>query len=360
MSEFDRNSLGKRVADLNVSPQFNGYSGVEIIVDEETSYFSGDETGRVLSITNPWGTQAQADNILASIQGFQYQPYEATDALISPAAELGDSVTINGVYSGVYKIVREYGALMQADIEAPQDEEIDHEYPFESREERNITRKFTQVESELSMTSNEIAAKVSQTGGDNSTFGWNLLSDHFSLYSGNKEVFRVDSDGATVKGVITASSGEIGGFTIGRRAIYNNIEDFANSGGLSSGVYVGTDGIRLGKNFTVNPSGNVSANNMSLSGTLNIGGTNITAAALRQGAQSAYTNGGTWSTGAGYGYNYNNATKSSGGSYPSYFRAGVIYASNTLQTSSLQVGSYFAKWKETTIAGVHIRYLGRD
>ena len=342
-----------------MSPQFNGFSGVEVVVDENTSYFAGDDSGRIFTIQNPWGTQAQADNILASIQGYQYQPYTASGALLDPAAELGDGVSLHGVYGGIYKLTRNFFSLMEADISAPQDEEIDHEYPYEPQSAREINRKFTQVESELAMTSSEISAKVSQTGGNNASFGWNLLSDHFSLFSGNTEVFRVDSSGATVKGVITATSGKIGGFTIGSSSLYNNISDFSNSGNKSSGVYIGTNGIRLGKNFTVNSSGNVSANNMSLSGTLNIGGTNITAAALRSGAQSAYTNGSTWSTGAGYGYNYNNATKSSGGSYPSYFRAGVIYASNSLQTNSLQVGSYFATWKEVTISGYTLRYLGR-
>lgn len=343
MSDFDRTGLGKRVSDLNVSPQFDGYSGVEIIIDEETSVFSGDTTGRVLTINNPWGTQEQADNILASIQGFQYQPYEANGALLTPAAELGDAVSVNGVYSGIYKMSRNHSALMDADISAPQDEEIDHEYPYESKENRDINRKFTQVQSEFSLQSNEIAAKVSQTGGDNSSFGWNLLSDHFSLFSGNSEVFRVDSGGATVKGVITATSGQIGGFTIGNRAIYNNIPDFANSGNISSGVYLGTDGIRLGKNFSVNTSGNVSANNMTLTGTLNIGGTNISAAALRSGAQSAYNNSSTWSTGSGYGYNYNNATKQSGGSYPPFFKAGRIEASSRVVAPELYIGGYRCK-----------------
>ena len=331
---------------MDVSPQFDGYSGVEIVVDEETSYFAGETSGRVITISNPWGTQEQADNILARLQGFQYQPYTATGALLDPAAELGDGVVLNGLYSGLYKISKNFSSLISSDIAAPQDEEIDHEYPYEAKENREINRRFDSVESEFAIQSNEIAAKVSQTGGNNSSFGWSLVSDHFSLFSGNSEVFRVDSSGAEVSGVIRATSGMIGGFNIGSKAIYNNISDFSNSGNKSSGVYLGTDGIRLGKNFTVNSSGNVSANNMTLTGTLNIGGTNITAAVLRSGAQSAYTNGGTWSTGSGYGYNYNNATKSSGGSYPSFFKATVLSCGSLVVSgSSATVSSLSASWK---------------
>ena len=57
--------------------------------------------------------------------------------------------------------------------------------------------------------------------------------------------------------------------------------------------------------------------------------------------------------------NYAAATVSGTSTYPAYFRAGVMYASNTLQTPSLQVGSNFASWQSATIAGTTIHYLGR-
>lgn len=57
--------------------------------------------------------------------------------------------------------------------------------------------------------------------------------------------------------------------------------------------------------------------------------------------------------------NYAAATVSGTSTYPAYFRAGVMYASNTLQTPSLQVGSYFASWQTATISGTTIHYLGR-
>lgn len=277
-----------------------------------------------------------AQDILAQIQGFQYQPYEAAEALLDPAAEIGDGVSMSGIYSGLFKIDRNFTPLMATDIAAPQDEEIDHEYPFESKTDREVVRRFTAVQSELSLASNEIAAKVSQTGGDNSSFGWSLVSDHFSLFSGSKEVFRVDSDGAVVQGVITATGGKIGNFNIGSTAIWNNIPDFANTGNLSSGVYLGTNGIRLGKNFTVDTSGNVTANNMKLTGTLTVGDSTITANNLRLGASRA--NGG-YSTWNGTTTAWNNATNQSSGSYPGYFRANVIRASSG-NFGTLYVGDY--------------------
>ena len=348
---------------MDISPAFNAYSGVEIIVDENTSYFSGSEAGRVLTIENPWGTQEQADNILSSLRGFTYQPYTATSALLDPAAELGDGVTINQIYSGVFSMSRTYGALTESYIEAPQDEEIDHEYPYEPREDREITRRFSAIESEFRIQSNEISAKVSQTGGDNSSVAWSLTSEAWTVKANGQEVFRIDRDGATVTGIIRATSGMIGGFTINDHAIFNNIDNIDNLGSLTEGVYVGTDGIRVGANFKVDSGGNISAVNARLSGELIVGGAKIAAGELRSGAKSAYDNSGTWTTAAGYANNYNNATKNGTGSYPSYFTAGYIVAKSKLDASSISCssgltvagrfsfGGYNASWRAITING---------
>lgn len=395
LSEFANIPVGKQAQDMDISPVFRPYSGVEIIVSEDTAYFAGDRSGRVLQIENPWGTQAQANNILASLiqSGFQYQPYTANNALVNPAAELGDAVTVNGTYSGIYKMSRNYSSLMAADIEAPQDEAIDHEFPYEPKQDRIYKREIADaqaqirinhdsIESEVSrataaegtlrssITQNATAinAKVSQTGGNNSSFGWSLTSSAFDLYSGGTRVFRCTSSGVEINGKITATSGYIGngssGFTIGSTNIRNGMASLSDTS--HNGIYVGTDGIAMGKGaFKVTSSGNVTANNLTannavLTGTLKIGGTNITAAALRSGAQSAYNNGGTWSTGAGYGYNYNNATKQSGGSYPSFFRAMLI---STPKISAGKIGDAYGtektiQWQTRTIGGVSFTYLG--
>lgn len=360
---------------LDVSPAFDAYTGVEIVVDENTSYFAGSTGGRVITINNPWGTQAMANNILENLRGFTYQPYTASGALLNPAAEIGDGVTLDvSTYSGIFKMSKSFGSLMSTDIEAPQDEEIDHEYPFEPKQNREITRKFSAIESEFAIQSNEISAKVSQTGGDASSVSWSLTSTAWTVKANGTEVFKVDRNGATVTGKITATSGKIGGFDIGSNAIsYNGL----TWNGNKNGIYLGSSGIQLGSTsgsyFQASNSGVVKAHNMTLTGTLNIGGTNITAAALRSGAQSAYTNSGTWSTGAGYGYNYNNATQS-GNAGPRLFNCGALNVTgtsdfgNTLRASGgaiingLKIGTMYnytsVSIQTKTIDGITIHYLG--
>lgn len=354
----------KRAQNMEISEQFDGYSGVRIFVGtnddgENVIYESGDTNGRTLEIKNPFGTQEMADNILADIQGYQYQPMSAESALLNPAAEIGDGVTVNGVYSGIFVRATQFGRLMASDISAPTDEEIEHEFAVESPSERQYTRFVQQtramlkitnlaIEAEvsartaadtainatLSVQATQIAAKVSkQSPSGQTSFGWNLTDTSWTVFSGNTSnvVLRATSSGLEVKGTITATSGTIGGFTIGSTSIFSNgMSDMYS--GQTYGVHVGTDGIKLGQNFKVWTNGNVEANNMTLTGDLTVGGYPISAYALRQGAidgynwnnqyQSAY--GGTAAdyaiAGASGGYSFKNATNSSSGSYPYFFR----------------------------------------
>ena len=351
--QFEVQNVLKRAQQLDISTQFQPYSGVEIVTGaqdengDDIVYTAGDASGRVLTIYNEWGTQTQADNILSSIRGFAYQPYVAQGALLDPSAELGDGVSVNDVYSGIYKLSRNYSSLMSADIQAPQSEEINHEYPYESSQNRQTARKFSAMESELRMNSQEISAKVSVTGGNASNVSWSLTAYDWSVYANGNRVFRITPTGAEVTGKITASSGKIGGFDIGSTAIsYNGL----TWGGSKNGIYLGTSGIQLGSAsgsyFQASSNGIVKAHNMTLTGTLNIGGTNITAAALRSGAQSAYSNGGTWSSAAS---GWNNATRSGTTSYPSTFKCGTLTV-----TSGISVSGVFT-WGNYTIGRTTIR-----
>ena len=324
-------TVRRRASSLETSPQFDSYSKVVIHVDDENVATAGNDTGRTLEIDNPWGTQQMAEDILAKLHGYQYQPYTADGALLDPSAEIGDGVTVGNIYGGIYQRHVSFSRMMAATISAPHDEEIDHEFQFEAPADRKFYREIGDVRATLRLQSDQIEAKVEQEN-NNQSFGWKLLSDRWSVIANGKEVFKVDQSGGTFAGRVVASEGQIGGFTISATAIYNNISKFGGS--QSSGVYIGPDGIQLGQNFKVNSSGVVTATNMTLSGTLNVGGQNISAAVLRSGAQSAYSNGSYWTGGSGYGYNYNNATDRYSGSYPSYFRATTLVGSTSLIASN--------------------------
>ena len=193
-------SIGKNAESLTVTPQFNGISKVVINVTEQLFYEAGNDTGRTITIDCPWGTQAMANNLLSLLQGYQFQPYEASNALLDPAAELGDGLTVNGVYGGIFKMTVRSGALHAVDVSAPQDEEIDHEYPFASSSERKIERQLANVKSELSVQADQISAKVDREGGDPSSVSWEMNADQFKILSDGSEVLVIDDNGLTVNG----------------------------------------------------------------------------------------------------------------------------------------------------------------
>ena len=279
-------NLQRRVSEVNVSPQFQNYSKVIIHVSDETSYEVGNDTGRTLEITNPFGTQEMAENILSSLSGYQYQPYTADGALLDPAAEVGDAVNVRGAYGGIYTREKTFGRLMKSDVSAPQDEEINHEYAYESPERREFKRSIGEVKASLIIANDRIDASVTRTGGNEESFGWSLQSDAHRWYANGQEVMAVTASGLTVKGVVEATSGKIGGFNITASSLWNNLSSFGGS--QSSGVYIGTNGIQLGQRFKVDTSGNVTATRLTVD-TLYIGGTAVSASTLNSRANSAYT-----------------------------------------------------------------------
>lgn len=135
--------IGKNVEQYGAPEPFEPFSRVVVWYDDENAFTAGDDTGRTLEVDCPIASQAIAEKILASVKGYAYQPYEAERAVLDPAAELGDGVTANGVYSVLARIETTFNALMVSDIAAPADEEIDHEMPYESQTQLALKRKLT-------------------------------------------------------------------------------------------------------------------------------------------------------------------------------------------------------------------------
>lgn len=386
---MDSVNVLQKARSLDVSPQFNGYSGVRIYTgtDDDGNQIvieSGNEAGQVLEIKNPFGTQEMADNILAKIRGFQYQPMSGEDVQADPAAEMGDGITINGVYSGIYVRATQFGRLMASNISAPSDEEIEHEFAVESPSDRQYTRFVGQTKSMLKITNMAIEAEVEaresavesinatlaihatdiqarvtkQSPEGQTSFGWNLTDTEWSVFSGNPDnkILTASASGLKVKGRIEADEGYIGGengFIITANKIYKNISQFG--GTQNTGVYIGTDGIQLGRNFKVDSAGNLSAASGTFSGTVYAGsivssgydgyggyfnGAGLSGGSVNTGQLGSYPNGG-----IGWGYNFNNASAYNTSSYQSYFKAGLISANGFATNGSVTCGSfYFNGW----------------
>lgn len=316
----NRTYLGRSMRRFTSAPQFDGFSKVIITVSDEIEYTAGNDTGRVLRITNPWGTQQMAQDILESVRGFQYQPYTAENALIDPAAELGDGVTANNVYGGIYTQKIRFGPLLTATVSAPEDEELNHEYPYKSKPNKEITREAKMLRAEMRIQADRITlevndrktaveqltaqlqvqaglieAKVSKTGGNASSFGW-TMTDTYMLWKANgSKIFNLDKNGAEVYGKIVAKSGKIGGFDILENYLSYNNQTW--NGTNRTGVYMGPQGIQCGAAETgvqITNNGYLYAEHGEFRGSIRAGN-------IQYGGNAGYLNGGGISGGSIYG-----------------------------------------------------------
>lgn len=290
---------------------------------DDTTYISGTGTAeQTLTVTNPLGTQAMADNIRTSLGGWKYQPYTAESSLVTPLAELGDGLNMYGtepLYSGIYRQDTRYNTLCAADVSAPTTEEVNHEYPYVDAATKETDRRFSVLEksvtsnySELRQTASSISASVTQVSEkadtklnkteSSSSMSWNLTSSGFFINNAktaNASNFKlkVNSAGAEINGTVKATEGYIGGsngWQIGSRKITTGIA------GASGGIHLDASGataatiagtaltnlaICAGANFGVTKTGKLYASGAEISGKLtatsgSIGGWNISSTLL--------------------------------------------------------------------------------
>ena len=161
----DKVYLGQNASDLDYDEKAPKISRVNLAVDSDHIYTSGDDTGRTLEVSCPWGSQAMADSILAKVSGIEYQPYEASDALLDPATEIGDGITLGGVYSVLAQSYVSLDKQCAANISAPYTDEIDDEYPYKTPEQRKTERQLAQTRSLIAKNAEEIKLEVQGLNG---------------------------------------------------------------------------------------------------------------------------------------------------------------------------------------------------
>lgn len=152
--------VGQKALSLTEYDKSAPISGVILWVDDENCYEAGDETGTVIEQDCPYATQQMANNLLATLQGYSYQGLEANGAKVSPIAELGDGITVNGLYTQLaYQNIRfSTGEVM--DVAAPGSDETLHEYKTEGETTKQFTHQIAETRSLISKTSEEILLKV--------------------------------------------------------------------------------------------------------------------------------------------------------------------------------------------------------
>ena len=163
--EGDKVFVGQRVASAEESPPLDPITKIILKVDDNNAYVSGADTGMALEISCAYGNPQIAKNLLAQLEGYAYQPVQAEDALIDPAAELGDAITVCGVYTVLAQKNTTWDALSAADIGAPGSAELESEYNFTATPEAEYRYQLAQTRSLIAKTAEEIRMGIYGEGG---------------------------------------------------------------------------------------------------------------------------------------------------------------------------------------------------
>lgn len=159
----DKYYVGKDVTSFSDKGKYKPISRVTLLVDDENSLTAGDDTGMEVIASCPHATQPMVNALLQTMKGYQYQAYEAGAANIDPAAELGDGVTVGGIYSPLSKLSDDGRGY--ASISSPGELEMEDEYPSGGYITQEFNRKIAETRSTITKTSEEINLKVEGIDG---------------------------------------------------------------------------------------------------------------------------------------------------------------------------------------------------
>lgn len=179
-------------------------SRVTLYPDDGTKRTAGNDTGYEITGTCAYATDDMCQALLAKLQGVPYLPLEAREVLIDPALELGDTICVNGNTTILGEIRYTIGKGLLAEIAAPIDSEINHEYPYGQSGSRT-ERQLAQAYSAITKTTEEIRMEVAAADGRYTELALNMdgLSAEVQGLEGEYAALALTVDGFTV----TDSSG---------------------------------------------------------------------------------------------------------------------------------------------------------
>ena len=227
VSLSDKLFVGLGVTSVEDNGTLPPISRVTLMVDDNNAITAGDDTGREIVADCPFATQEMVNALLANLQGYQYHAYTASDAGIDPAVELGDAVTVGGIYSVVSRI--EDDGTGYPSIAAPGEAELEDEYPSVGPVTQTFNRQISETRSLISKTSEEILLKVeNELEGLSSSFSVQLQQIQSQVTGLNGQVSsitqKVDNITLSVSNGSTSSSISlsVGGVTVSSQTIQMN------------------------------------------------------------------------------------------------------------------------------------------
>ena len=208
---MDKTYLGRRLAEFSPGIASKPISKVELLDENgDVVGVSGSDTGRTLTALQPDGTNAMAAAILAKVSGYKHIGYEGSEALLDPAVELGDAVTVDGLYVPLIAMDMTFDPMLAPDISAPDADEIDDEYPYKSPTQRQIERNMAKTRSLITKTSEAINLRIDGIDGDVSSLQvslGNVQSEVSGKIDGNTAQSLINQSIDTIELSVSSSSG---------------------------------------------------------------------------------------------------------------------------------------------------------
>lgn len=265
MTEYlsDKTFVGLDITGFENTGKYRPVSRVTLLVDDENVYTAGDDTGLELTASCPHATQEMANALLAQLQGYQYQSFTADAANLDPAAELGDGVTVNGIYSIISQLDDDGRGF--PDISSPGEVALEEEYPAAGPMTQEFNRQIAETRSQITKTAEEIRLEV-----ENELEG---LSASFSvqLDSITSQITGLDGQVSTIQQTVSSITSQITGLD----GQVSQIEQYVDSITLS--VTNGSDSstIQLKAGSTTISSANITFNGMVTFNDLSTGGSSV-------------------------------------------------------------------------------------
>lgn len=224
----DKTFVGLDITGFENTGKYRPVSRVTLMVDDENVYTAGDDTGLELTSSCPHATQKMVNALLAQLQGYQYQSFTADAANLDPAAELGDGVTVNGVYSIISQLDDDGRGF--PDISSPGEVALEEEYPAAGPMTQEFNRQIAETRSQITKTAEEIRLEVeNELDGLSSSFSVQLdnITGRVNGLDGEFAELSLTLDGLTV----TDSTGKtvINGSMIQTSNLYVNAANISGT-----------------------------------------------------------------------------------------------------------------------------------
>lgn len=274
---MDKTYLGRSIEDFAPGIESKPITKVELL-DENGDIVgvAGTDSGKTLTAQNPDGTNEMAQAILAKVSGYTHIGYEGQNAMIDPAAEIGDAVTVSGHYVPIVSTDSTFDSLLAVNISAPDADELDDEYPYKSKTQRQIERNMAVTRSLITKSAEEIKLEIQ--GVDGRVSSLQLTLDGVTI-TGSDGVTRING-GKIAANSVTATQIDATNLKV---AAANITGKLTASQIQTSSIYVGNlaDGSSYATKTYVQNNAGLSASEVDDAIATYIDGTSITAESLR-------------------------------------------------------------------------------